>query len=180
MSKAFTRDENEGPDIPELIRPASTLPEGTRNYLTPGGAERLQRELADLMEKERPKLAGSTEDLEAKRQLFNVDQRIQQLGESLGSAEVVQPPAGASDVVRFGATVTVRGSSGNDSSYRIVGVDEIDLDRDWVSWQSPIAKALMNSKVGERVRFKFPAGVEELEIVAVSYETLEGNAPSLP
>ena len=57
-------------------------------------------------------------------------------------------------------------------SYRIVGVDEIDLDRGWVSWLSPIAKALLNARAGERVRFKFPSGQEELEIVKVEYENL--------
>ncbi len=80
------------------------------------------------------------------------------------------PPSGDADVVRFGATVTVRRSDGSEDTYRIVGVDEIDLERSWVSWQSPIAKALLNARRGERVRFKFPSGEEELEIAGVSYE----------
>jgi transcription elongation factor GreB len=74
-------------------------------------------------------------------------------------------------VVRFGATVLVRRSDGEEDNYRIVGVDEIDLDRGWVSWLSPIAKALMNARVGEQVRFKFPSGEEQLEIVRVEYES---------
>jgi transcription elongation factor GreB len=51
-----------------------------------------------------------------------------------------------------------------------VGVDEIDIDRGWVSWQSPIAKALLNGKRGQRIRFKFPSGEETLEILDISYE----------
>ena len=55
-------------------------------------------------------------------------------------------------------------------TYRIVGVDEIDLNRGWVSWQSPIAKALLNGKRGQRIRFKFPSGEETLEILDIRYE----------
>ncbi len=65
--------------------------------------------------------------------------------------------------------MTVRDSTGEESTYRIVGVDETDFDRGWVSWQSPIARALLNARRGERVPFSFPSGEEELEIVAVSY-----------
>jgi transcription elongation factor GreB len=51
-----------------------------------------------------------------------------------------------------------------------VGVDETDLDNNWVSWMSPIAKALLNRKRGERIRFKFPSGEETLEIKEIRYE----------
>ncbi|MEY2466117.1 MAG: transcription elongation factor GreB, partial [Verrucomicrobiota bacterium] len=70
-----------------------------------------------------------------------LNQRIQQLQESLASAVIVERPREPADRVRFGATVTVRERSGEESSYRIVGVDETDIDRGWVSWISPIAKA---------------------------------------
>ena len=83
---------------------------------------------------------------------------------------VVPPPAESEDRVRFGATVTVRDRSGGETRYRIVGMDEVDVDRDWVSWLSPVAKALLNSKPGQRVRFKVPTGEEELEIMAIAYE----------
>jgi transcription elongation factor GreB len=73
-------------------------------------------------------------------------------------------------VVRFGAHVTVRESDGSETSYRIVGVDETDMDRNWVSWMSPIAKALLNRKRDERIRFKFPSGEETLEIIEINYE----------
>jgi transcription elongation factor GreB len=66
--------------------------------------------------------------------------------------------------------VTVREYNGAESRYRIVGVDETDLDRGWISWVSPLAKALLNARIGQRVRFKLPSGEEELEIVGVAYE----------
>ncbi len=79
------------------------------------------------------------------------------------------PPPGVRDQrVRFGATVTVREPDGGESSYRIVGVDETDLDRGWVSWLSPIAKALLNAEPGQRVRLKLPGGDVELEVTGVS------------
>ena len=170
MSKAFTREEADGPNIPELPPLASTLPLGAKNYMTPDGAALLHEELVRLVKISRPRLAASRDDPDSKLQLARVDQRIIQLEQSLQSAEVVQPPLEETDVVRFGAAVVVREENGEESIYRIVGVDETDFDRGWVSWLSPIAKALVNARLGERVRFKLPSGEEDLWIVGISYE----------
>jgi transcription elongation factor GreB len=170
MSKAFTREENEGSEFPDLPPTLSALPPGAKNYMTRRGADRLRAELGRLVERERPGLAAAADDPEAKRRLSVLDQRIFQLEQSLQSAEVVSPPAGPAHGVTFGATVRVREQSGDEAIYRIVGVDETDFDRGWVSWLSPIARALMSAKIGQRVRFKFPSGEEELEIVAITYE----------
>jgi transcription elongation factor GreB len=170
MSRAFVR-ESDLPQLPELPPLVSPLPPGAKNYLTAGGAERLREELRRLRESERPKLASApVEDVEAKRELQLLDQRIRYLQESLRTAEVVDPPAGAADTVRFGATVTVREPGGGETRYRIVGVDETDLERNWVSWLSPIARALMNAKLGDRVQLKAPRGTRELEVVGIEYE----------
>ena len=170
MSKAFTRESDDQPERPMLNRPASSLPAGAKNYFTPAGAQRLREELDRLTQMERPRLAASPDEGEARRELQILDQRIHLLQHSLHSAEVVPPPVGLPDRVRFGATVLVRSSSGEESRYRIVGVDETDIDRGWVSWVSPIARALVNAQVGQRVRFKFPSGEEELEIVEIAFE----------
>ena len=170
MSKAFTRDENEGPEIPEVVPTASVLTPGAKNYITPQGAQKLRDELQKLAEVTRPELVEARDDPDAKRQLARVDQRIRQLEESLQAAQVVDPAVGPADVVRFGARVTVRDSDGTDTTYRIVGVDETDADQNWVSWISPIAKALLNRRRDERIRFKFPSGEQILEIREISYE----------
>ena len=170
MSKAFTREENEGPDLPEVAPLTSALPPGARNYMTRAGADRLRAELADLVETKRPQVAAATDDPETKRRLSMLDQRIFQIEQSLQTVEVITPPEGPPTTVTFGATITVHEPNGETATYRIVGVDETDLDRGWVSWISPIARALMNSSVGQRVRFKFPSGEEELEILGISYE----------
>ena len=170
MSRAFVR-ESDVPQLPELPPLVSPLPPGARNYLTPGGARRLQDELARLRETERPRLANAPgDDLDAKRELQLLDQRIRYLQESLRTADVAEVSPGPADVVRFGTTVTVREPDGAETRYRIVGVDETDLDRNWVSWLSPIARALTNARRGDRVQFKAPRGARELEIVAIEYE----------
>ena len=169
MSRAFVR-ESDVPQLPDLPPLASPLPPGTRNLLTPGGAERLRMELQRLLGTERPRLAAApADDFDAKRELQVLDQRIRYLQESLRTAEVTPPPA-EHGVVRFGATVTVREPKGAETTYRLVGVDETDLDRNEVSWLSPIARALLNARLGDRVQLKAPRGTRELEIVRIAYE----------
>lgn len=171
MSKAFTREENEGPEMEALAPLASALPPGAINYITAKGAEDLRAERARLVEQERPSLVDlARNDPEAKRRLAVIDQRVFQLEQSLGNAQVVTHEPGPAERVTFGATVTVREKSRAESRYRIVGVDEADAAIGAVSWVSPIARALMNARTGQRVRFKFPSGEEELEIVAIVYE----------
>ena len=170
MSKAFTRESDDAPDLPIQPRRSSPLPPGTKNYLTAGGAQRLREELDRLFNIERPQLAAVRGDDETGRQLRSVDQRIEYLQRSLQSAILVNPPPAPDDQVRFGATVTVRDCRGKESRFRIVGVGEADADRDWVSWLSPVAKALLNAHIGEQVRIKLPGGEEQLEIMRVVYE----------
>ncbi len=171
MSKAFTKEDDAGefPDLPRLVSP---LAPGTRNLLTPAGARELRAELQRLQEVKRPPLmVAAQSDGEARHQLAVLDQRIAYVQESLSTAKIVPPDAAANDDrARFGATVTVENPTGEKTSYRIVGVDETDLDRNWVSWQSPIARALLNSRVGDRVAFKFPSGETELQIVKIEYQ----------
>lgn len=139
----------------------SPLPPGAKNYLTPNGARRLQSQLDGLIQQR----ADETESMRAA-----IDQRILRLRQSLETAIVTPAPVPPWEQVRFGATVSVRNASGEASQYRIVGVDETDIDRGWVSWLSPIAKALLNARLGEKVRFKFPSGEEQLEIVRISFD----------
>jgi transcription elongation factor GreB len=170
MSRAFVR-ESDVPQLPELPPQVSALPPGAKNHLTAGGAKRLRDELARLHEIDRPKLASApADDVDAKRELLLLDQRIRYLQQSLSTAEVTEITPGETDVVLFGTTVTVREPNSGETKYRIVGVDEIDLDRNWVSWLSPIARALMNAKAGDRVTLNAPRGARELEVVRIEYE----------
>jgi len=155
VSKAFTKEDG-GEEI--FAPPRAPLPPGTKNYITKSGADRIQAELSDLILKKREHAGSQSEQL-------NRDARIQYLQTLINSFIVVEPSA--SDVVRFGATVTVKRDSQSET-YTIVGVDEIDLDRNRISWLSPLARALMSHRVGDRISFKSPAGAEQLEILAVA------------
>ena len=167
MSKAFLRESDLADDSP-LPAAISLLPSGTKNLMTAGGAERLRQELVRLVDVERPPLvAQSTGDTDAKRELQGVDQRIRHLRESLRTAEVVETPNSSDQVVHFGSTATVRDANGEESRFRIVGVDETDVDQGWVSWVSPLARALLNARVGTRVTFATPAGDSTLNVLAV-------------
>jgi len=170
MSKAFTREENEGPDIPDLPTRESALPIGARNYITSVGADRLREELARLVTEERPRLVDVSGDPDAKRLLARLDQRVVQLEQSLEGAQVITNPSGPADRVTFGATVALRESSGDKVTYRIVGVDETSDDTSSISWMSPIARALMSSRVGDVVEVETPVGHEQLEVMAIRYE----------
>jgi transcription elongation factor GreB len=187
MSKAFTREDDDS-DIDDDVEDTSPLPEGSRNYMTPGGFARLKAELAALVEQERPSVvaivswaAGNGDRSEngdyiyGKKRLREIDRRIRFLIRRLDNAEVVDPTvrrdADDEDQIFFGATVTVRGREG-ERTISIVGVDEIDTARGYVSWVSPIARALIKAREGDSVTLKTPGGTEELEILAVRYEPL--------
>src|SRR6266545_5560065 len=163
MSKAFTREENAQDD--DELDLTSPLPEGARNYMTAGGFARLSAELDRLVKKERPELvatvawAASNGDrsenadyIYGKKRLREIDRRIRFLLKRLDAADVVDPAARRedSDQVFFGATVTVADARGEQRTVSIVGVDKIDTARGYVSWVSPIARALLKAREGDR------------------------------
>ena len=194
MSKAFTREDAETEELDDDVED-SPLPAGSRNYMTPGGFARLKAELDELVAKERPALvvtvawAASNGDrsengdyLYGKKRLREIDRRIRFLVRRLDNAEVVDPAASrddnASDRVYFGATVTVRGDGGTQRTLSIVGIDETDTARGYISWISPMARALLRGREGDVVTLRTPAGVEELEIVDVAYRPLATGNPA--
>jgi transcription elongation factor GreB len=192
MNKAFTREtEDTDDDAPEA---APSLPAGTRNYMTPGGFARLKAELDDLLGTQRPELvatiawaAGNGDRSEngdyiyGKKRLREVDRRIRFLIKRLDLAEVVDPTARAGaeddDRIFFGATVDIVNSRGDARTVSIVGIDEIDTARGYISWVSPMARALTKAREGDTVTLHTPGGAEELEIGSVRYVALAtGNA----
>jgi len=191
MNKAFTREDDDiGDDIDDDVQEASPLPEGARNYMTPGGFARLKAELNALVDKDRPEVvatvawAASNGDrsengdyIYGKKRLREIDRRIRFLIRRLDIAEVVDPMARRDaddlDQIFFGATITVRDSHGETRTVSIVGVDEIDTHRGYISWVSPMARALIKAREGDLVSLKTPGGVEELEILEVHYRALD-------
>ena len=160
-----------------------------RNYITPGGLQRLKDELRFLLNRERLAVtrvvawAASNGDRSEnadyqynKRRLREIDRRIRFLTKRIDSADVVDPEAPragrAAAQVFFGATVRYVDASGAEHTVRIVGLDEIDLDRNHISWKSPLARTLMKAKAGDSVVLRAPGRTEELEILDVRYERI--------
>jgi transcription elongation factor GreB len=185
MNKAFVRedateDEDETTGLP-------ALPAGSKNYMTPAGHARMQAELSQLVRTERPSVvsivswaAGNGDRSEngdyiyGKKRLREIDRRIRFLTKRLENALVVDPlDQGSTDIVFFGATVSVLDETGADASYSIVGLDETDPARGRISWISPLARALLKARNGDSVRFPAPGGMRELEIIAIEYKTLD-------
>ena len=183
MSKAFTK-ETEPEDLE--IEEADSLPAGFKNYITPDGLVRLQAELKHLRSVERPKVvetvawaAGNGDRSEngdyiyGKKRLREIDRRMRFLMKRLQSAEVVdQSQQKNRDQVFFGATVTYANEAGDEKTIRIVGVDEARLEEGEVSWVSPIARALLKAWEGDVVKVRTPKGLEEIEVVEISYSQI--------
>ena len=147
MSKAFTREDDDAPEPPPRPRRVSSLPFGTKNYITADGAARMRDELARLVEVERPSIAVVPGHPAGNERRSAVDARIVAIQQVLGSAVVVASPSPPWEEVRSGATVGTRDRRGETATYRIVGVDETDLGNDHVSWISPVAKAFLNGRM---------------------------------
>ena len=167
MSKAFTRENDDVHEPPVATRLPSLLPEGATNYMTPDGAQALRDELAALVAGSKSKAEAPAAPAVSRALAQEREQRIRAIHLSLRSAVIVQPPAeGAShDRVRLGALVTVRKPDGEEAHLRVVGVDQADADRGWVSFLSPLGRALLDAPVGDTVRVQLPSGAQELEIV---------------
>src|SRR5687768_9508928 len=178
MRKGFTRQP--APDAP-----------GPRlkNYITPSGLQRLKDEHRFLLVRERPAVtqvvawAASNGDRSenadyqyGKKRLREIDRRIRFLTKRIDAAEVVDPErprtGRAATQIFFGATVRFATAAGAERVVSIVGTDEVDLDRNYISWVSPLARALMKSGPGDRVVLRAPGGTEQLHILEVRYERI--------
>lgn len=158
-------------------------------YMTAACARRMRAELKELLYRLRPEMvataawaAGNGDRSEnadyqyAKRRLRQYDGRIRFLTKRLEQATVVDPLQQgniARGRVLFGCTVTVENTEGEEKVYSIVGVDEFDPAKGYVSWVSPIGRALLGKAEGDEVFFTTPGGRCALEIVKVEYRDLE-------
>ena len=179
MRKGYTR--RPAPDAPAIH---------AKNYITPGGLQRLKDEHHFLLTKDRPAVtevvawaAGNGDRSEnadyqySKRRLRQIDGRIRFLSKRIEAAEVGDPEAPRSALARskafFSATVLYADSTGAEHQVCIVGTDEVDLSRNHISWVSPLGRALLKSAEGDNVLLHAPAGTEELTILEIRYERVD-------
>ncbi len=189
MSKAFTKEsDGEGDEHDAAAEEAEHAQlVGVKNYITPSGLQRLKDEHRFLLTRERPAVtavvawAASNGDRSenadyqyGKRRLRAIDRRIRFLTKRIDAAEVVDPEAlrsgRAATHVFFGATVRYTNAAGTERLVSVVGLDEVDLDRNQISWMSPLARALMKSGPGDCVVLRAPGTTEQLQILEVRYE----------
>ena len=191
MSKAFTKEPDaegdEHEDVAEEAEHAELV--GVRNYITPDGLQRLKDEHRFLLTRERPAVtkvvawAASNGDRSenadyqyGKRRLRQIDRRIRFLTKRIDAAEVVDPETPrrgrAATQVFFGATVRYANAAGTERVVSVVGLDEVDLDHNHISWMSPLGRALMKSGPGDCVVLRAPGTTEQLQILEVRYERI--------
>jgi transcription elongation factor GreB len=186
MRKGFTRK-------PQPDNPAAR----GKNYITPGGLQRLREEHRFLLTRERPAVtkvvswAASNGDRSenadyqyGKRRLRQIDGRLRFLTQRIDAAEVVDPETPrtgqAASRVFFGATVRYADSAGTEHVVSIVGTDEVDLHRNHISWVSPLGRALMKSAAGDRVALRAPGGTEYLTVLEIWYERISVEPFRIP
>lgn len=182
MSKAFTKEDDEGLDGGGDDEPEIPQPSGSP-CITREGFKKLQTEFDALWRIERPKVttevmwaaaqgdrSENAEYIYGKRRLREIDRRVRFLKKRMESVSVVDPSPAQAGRVFFGATVEVEDDDGKKSRYRLIGTDEIDLKRGWISIESPIGKALLGKAIGDEAFVQRPKGETVLTIRSISYE----------
>lgn len=156
----------------------------TPNYITPGGLQKLKKELEFLMKEDRPKVvatvawAASNGDrsenadyIYGKKRLREIDRRMGWLTKRIEAAQVVDPKKQIEkNKVVFGATVSIENEEGEEKTYQIVGEDEIETVEGKISWKSPLAKALLGRQQGDEVEVRKPKGESWVEITQIEYK----------
>src|SRR3979409_513778 len=184
MSKAFTKESDGEGDEPDHAAEEAEHAElvGVKNYIPPNGLQRLKDELRFLLTRERPAVtrvvawAASNGDRSEnadyqynKRRLREIDRRIRFLTKRIDAEEVGDPGAPRSGrtatQVFFGATVRYANAAGTERVVSVVGLDEVDLDRDHISWMSPLARALMKGGPGDCVVLHAPGHPGQLQVL---------------
>ena len=153
-----------------------------KHYITKQGADKLRAEYDHLFRVERPKIvetvawaAGNGDRSEngdyiyGKQKLREIDRRLHFLKKRLEDVEVVDVAQIRTDKVDFGATVAVENEDGLLKTYRIVGQDEMDTAKGWISWRSPMAKALLGKQVDDEAVVHLPAGEAFFVIQSIDY-----------
>ena len=154
-------------------------------YITATGAARLEAELKQLWKVERPQVTATVHEaakngdrsengdyIYGKKRLREIDRRVRYLSQRLENLTVVDRIPDNRDKVFFGAWVTVENSAGEEHRYRIVGADELEPAKNYISVDSPMAKALLGKELDDEVSVATPSGQDELVILRIEYEQL--------
>jgi transcription elongation factor GreB len=166
MSRGFVKEDDQE-EVP-IVPLRAFLPDGIPNFVTPAGMEQLMAEKQMLIN-ERDNLSSTNEN--EKRIAVNfINAKLQLLNDRIADARIIDPKGYPQDEIRFGASVTLKNEgSGKIQVFQIVGVDEADIAKGKISFISPLAKALINKKAGDKITLKRDRGEAVFEIVDISY-----------
>ena len=152
-------------------------------YITAEGHARLKGEFEEIWRVRRPEVvralsaaaaegdrSENAEYIYRKKELREIDARLKYLTLRLDELKVVDRAPGDGSKVFFAAWVDVADDNGDVRTYRIVGADEVDTSKGWISLDSPVARALLGKKEGDVVQVRLPGGESELELVAIRYD----------
>ena len=151
-----------------MVPPRAYLPKGVPNYVTQNGMDELKAEREKLVsEKADPEGVNENE----KRISVNfINAKLRLLDERIARAVVVDLDQQGHDTVKFGATIKLKNTeTGDTQTFQIVGVDEANISKGKISFISPVARAFMNKKAGERVRIQRPKEDVTYEILEIGY-----------
>jgi transcription elongation factor GreB len=153
------------------------------NYITPEGYQRLSEELDYLWRVKRPRITQSVSEAAAqgdrsenaeyiygKKQLREIDRRVRFLQKRLDDLQIVDRTPDNHAQIFFGAWIKLEDSAATEHRYRIVGPDEFDTQKGWISMDAPLARALMRKTIDDEITVTLPRGEETYYIVDVQYE----------
>lgn len=151
-------------------------------YITPEGEQALREELQFLWKEKRPEVTQAVREAAAlgdrsenaeyiygKKQLREIDRRVRFLTKRLEEVTVVDRLPDDQEKVFFGAWVTIEDEDGEEQTYRLVGADEFDLDRGYLSINSPMARALIGKRLDDEVSVRTPEGFKSVWITGIRY-----------
>jgi transcription elongation factor GreB len=166
MSRGFVKEEDQ--EETPLLPPRAEIPDGVTNYITENGKVELLKEKQALIDE---KGALDAADEKEKRIATNfINAKINMLDERISTAKVVALNEQPKDEIRFGATVTLKiGKSSKFQTYQIVGVDEADISKNKLSFNSPIAKILIGKKVTEQAFLELAKENRVFEVMEIRY-----------
>ena len=151
-----------------MVPPRADLPEGVPNYVTQAGMDELLVE-KQMLVNERDQLLSSNEN-EKRIATNHINAKLQLLNNRIASARIVNPKEQATDEIRFGAVIRLKTAANNTTqSIQIVGVDEADFSKGKIAFTSPLAKVLINKKIGETAILKRGAENLVFEILDITY-----------
>ncbi len=166
MSRGFVKEDDQE-EVP-FVLPRAHLPEGVTNYVTQVGMNALLDE-KQVLGNERDKLDTYNEK-DRRIALNHINAQLQLLTQRIATAKIVVLSDQPQDEIRFGATVTLKlGANGKLQIFQIVGVDEADIATGKISFISPMAKIMINKRIGDKVVLKLAKQDKVFEIMDIAY-----------